>query len=200
MTTMKTPVSPHSPCVCVCLCVLCVCRSCASAGRPMGTAPAARSACCVWGTCGRSAATVWVSATSLSPAAGVQDPLGSVGASGIRGRKVRGRLLRLKTDCRCQCCVLHSFKCWSDFAELILTCCCCEPEQHNSWSNYFFFYFLLKAVKLTGKSQLCLDFNSDDGCQCGRSGLLHVTVSVYYFGIFTGNGNSKWLRFRLTLF
>lgn len=38
------------------------CRSCASVVRLMGTAPAVKSACCVWGIFGRSAATVWVSA------------------------------------------------------------------------------------------------------------------------------------------
>lgn len=52
--------------------VLRVCRSCASAVRPMGTVPVAKSACCVWGTCGRSAATVWVSTASLSPASRAQ--------------------------------------------------------------------------------------------------------------------------------
>lgn len=59
----------HCVCVYACLHLLCVCvccRSCASAVRPMGTAPAAKSACCVWETCGRSAATVWVSAASPS--------------------------------------------------------------------------------------------------------------------------------------
>lgn len=38
------------------------CRSCASVVRLMGTAPAVKSACCVWGIFGRSAATAWVSA------------------------------------------------------------------------------------------------------------------------------------------
>lgn len=49
--------------LCVFVCVS-LCRSCASVVHLMGTVPAVKSACCVWGTFGKSAATASVSATA----------------------------------------------------------------------------------------------------------------------------------------
>lgn len=57
-------------CTCVCVCVSC--RSCASVVHLMGTVPAVRTACCVWGISGRSAATAWVSVRRLLNWTGAQ--------------------------------------------------------------------------------------------------------------------------------